>query len=44
MIKYFDENEKFFNWLNKKKDSVNIIYVKTNKYNIKVKYAIIHQN
>ena len=43
-IKYFKENQKFFNWLNKKKDSINVIYVKSDKDNIKVKYKQISQN
>lgn len=43
MIKYFQENQKFFNWLNKKKDSINVIYVKTLDDNIKIKYKQITQ-
>lgn len=43
MIKYFQENQKFFNWLNKKKDSINVIYVKTLGDNIKIKYKQITQ-
>lgn len=44
MIRYFSENKKFFKWLNKKKDSINVIYVKTTEDNIKVKYQQITQN
>lgn len=43
MIKYFQENQKFFNWLNKKKDSINVIYVKTLGDNIKIKYKEVSQ-
>lgn len=42
--KYFKENQKFFNWLNKKKNEINIISVRTYKNNIKVKYQQITQN
>lgn len=44
MIKYFSNNQNFFIWLNKMKDNINIIYVKTSKDNIKVKYQQISQN
>lgn len=43
-FKYFKENQKFFDWLNKNKEKINIIYVKTKNHYIQVKYEVISQN
>lgn len=42
--RYFKENQNFFDWLNKKKDIINIISVKTYQDKIKVKYQQVSQN
>lgn len=38
--RYFDNNEKYFTWYNKKKDIIKINNIKINKNNLVIKYTL----